>query len=493
MFLGFAEKRAAGVSPAPHRLTAIQTKPERGSVAIGRLSMKVGKAGKAGPHAAYIAREGQYASRLERGERLEATEAGNMPAWARSSPQEFWQAADANERANGTTYREMEIALPRELTPEQRARLVRDFVQQEIGDRHAYQWAIHTPTAADGKEQPHVHLMFSERQTDGIERDPEQYFKRYNGKNPERSGARKGYGPHAGETLTREQRTADLKDLRTRWSDMANRHLERAGRDERIDMRSHAERGTGLEPERKQLPSRWRGAGRDNVIEFRAARRELVQAREQQNAIIPDARAEVVSIEQARQQREQKWDKMSAAEVRQEIDRYKQRSGPLPYRPAEDVALQDPRVANARRRLHDLVRQQQADTQRRDQAQREMEEWSQQNPMRARMASLGLSKNPYLAERQGIVQQASEALSKAPQAIERAQQEYHDLHRDVTGEVSEKYRPQREWVERAEKLAAERDRTERMDKAREAQREAEERREQDREQDRVRKPPERYR
>ena len=36
-------------------------------MAIGRLSMKVGKAGKAGPHAAYIAREGQYASRLERG------------------------------------------------------------------------------------------------------------------------------------------------------------------------------------------------------------------------------------------------------------------------------------------------------------------------------------------------------------------------------------------------------------------------------------------
>ena len=40
-------------------------------MAIGRLSMKVGKAGKAGPHAAYIAREGQYASRLERGEKLE--------------------------------------------------------------------------------------------------------------------------------------------------------------------------------------------------------------------------------------------------------------------------------------------------------------------------------------------------------------------------------------------------------------------------------------
>jgi hypothetical protein len=39
-------------------------------------------------------------------------------------------------------------------------------------------------------------------------------------------------------------------------------------------MRSHVERGTGLEPEKKQLPSQWRGEGKENVIEFRQARRE---------------------------------------------------------------------------------------------------------------------------------------------------------------------------------------------------------------------------
>ena len=85
-------------------------------MAIGRLSIKVGKAGKTGPHAAYITRSGEYA-RLQRGEKLEATEAGNLPAWAEADPLVFWQAADAHERANGTTYREMEIALPRELSP----------------------------------------------------------------------------------------------------------------------------------------------------------------------------------------------------------------------------------------------------------------------------------------------------------------------------------------------------------------------------------------
>ena len=301
-------------------------------MAIGRLSMKVGKAGKAGPHAAYIAREGQYANRLERGERLEATEAGNMPAWAQSNPLAFWQAADAYERKNGTTYREMEIALPRELDAEQRAALVREFVRQEIGDRHAYQWAIHVPTAADGGEQPHVHLMFSERQVDGIDRDPEQYFKRYNAKHPERGGARKGYGPSAGQTLTKAERAAELKELRGRWEAMCNAHLERAGVEQRIDMRSHAERGTGLEPERKQLPSQWRGQGRANVIEFRQARAELAEARQELARAVPDARAEVIHLEAERQRREQaqrekaqqerqRLERMSSRELAQEIAR----------------------------------------------------------------------------------------------------------------------------------------------------------------------------
>ncbi|MGK3681372.1 MobA/MobL family protein, partial [Escherichia coli] len=42
----------------------------------------------------------------------------------RDNPSHFWQAADQFERANGSTYRELEIALPRELTPEQRLELV---------------------------------------------------------------------------------------------------------------------------------------------------------------------------------------------------------------------------------------------------------------------------------------------------------------------------------------------------------------------------------
>ena len=273
-------------------------------MALARLSMKFGKVGKAAAHAAYIAREAQYARRLHHGEGLEAKETGNLPAWANTEPNRFWQAADTHERANGTTYREMEIALPRELTPAQRLALVRGFVAQELGGRHAYQWAIHNPKAADGHEQPHVHLMFSERRVDGIDRDPEHYFRRHNPKAPEKGGAKKGYGPYGGGYLSAAERVAHLKGLRQRWEIACNAALERAGRPERIDMRSHLERGSTIPPERKQLPSEWRQpATRAVVLAFRQARAERAAAQAGLNQALPNCGAAIVQLEAERQRR----------------------------------------------------------------------------------------------------------------------------------------------------------------------------------------------
>jgi hypothetical protein len=145
----------------------------------------------------------------------------------------------------------------------------------------------------------HLHLIFSEWQVDGIERDPEQYFKRYNAKRPEKRGLRKGYGPHAGETLSRSGHAADLKELRGRLETMANAHLEQLGHNVSIDMRSHAKRDKRLLPEAKQLPSQWRGEGRDNVIEFRQARAKQIQAAVLVRQIVPNAPAEIISLETA--------------------------------------------------------------------------------------------------------------------------------------------------------------------------------------------------
>lgn len=212
-------------------------------MAIGRLSVGVGWKGKASPHALYIAREGKYEKPSDSLEKLEHTAHGNMPQWAQADPNFFWKCADEHERKNGSTYREHVISLPRELSESQRLALIHDWIDQEIGNKHAYQFAIHNPPALDGQEQPHAHLMFSERTRDGIERDPDQYFKRYNAKNPEKGGAKK-----ANTGIAPADRKAELSEQRDRWEQMCNKHLELAHSDARISMKSLAAQGIDREP-----------------------------------------------------------------------------------------------------------------------------------------------------------------------------------------------------------------------------------------------------
>lgn len=212
-------------------------------MAVARLSVGIGKKGKAAPHALYIAREEKYAKPDDDLEKLEFKGHGNMPSWAQDRPSFFWKMSDEHERKNGTTYREHVISLPRELTALQRHRLVTDWIEQEINDKHAYQYAIHNPPAVDGGEQPHVHLMFSERLRDGIEREPDLYFKRHNSAHPERGGAKKANTPKLSA-----DRKADLVAQRARWETLCNKHLELSGTDARISMKSLKEQGIDREP-----------------------------------------------------------------------------------------------------------------------------------------------------------------------------------------------------------------------------------------------------
>lgn len=207
--------------------------PWGGMMASYHCTVRVGLKGKgasAAAHAAYIMRAGKYAARDD----VVAIGSLNMPAWAAHNPEIFWLASDMHERDNGSTYREFELALPRELSPAQRIELVEDFITSALGSRHATQWAIHCPAAAlEGGEQPHAHIMYSERRLDGIARDPCQFFKRWNGKRPESGGCQKD--------------SAGTKDrlLMTRklWADIQNAHLARYGHDTRVDHRSLIEQG----------------------------------------------------------------------------------------------------------------------------------------------------------------------------------------------------------------------------------------------------------
>lgn len=264
-------------------------------MAIARLSVKVGKSGKASPHASYIAREGEYAKYTERGEKLEHKEHGNMPNWAQHDPQVFWKAADQYERKNGTTYREFEIALPREMTTDQRQGLVGDFVKQEIGNKYPYQFAIHNPKSLDGDEQPHVHLMFSERRIDGIDRDPDQHFKRYNAKHPERGGAQKD---NTGKTAA--VRKEELIALRSRWETMCNEHLEKHGYQDRIDMRSYKDQGLELEPTNLKI-SDWKNKEkRETALKNRAINKEVIASKRELEKTIPNLGRELKGFQKNR-------------------------------------------------------------------------------------------------------------------------------------------------------------------------------------------------
>ena len=59
-------------------------------MAIARLSVKVGKAGKAAPHAEYIDRDEEKKRKQEHAETdLEHSDYGNMPKWAEHNPITF--------------------------------------------------------------------------------------------------------------------------------------------------------------------------------------------------------------------------------------------------------------------------------------------------------------------------------------------------------------------------------------------------------------------
>lgn len=244
------------------------------------LSVKIGKAGSGAKHACYIVRAGKYADLLDspKAEVVEHIEHGNMPVWAQADPIVFWEEADARERKNGSIYREFELALPNELSPEQSRDLVRDFVSAELSDKFVYSFAIHNGKAAIAGEQQNrnAHIMFSERMLDGNERGPDLFFKRANKKNPDQGGCVK-----ANFSATTTERKTALVELRERFANTTNAHLEKYGYSDRVTHLSLKEQGIDRPPERHFGPKVIRNFKEDdfnNLLARRAAEGALDRA-----------------------------------------------------------------------------------------------------------------------------------------------------------------------------------------------------------------------
>lgn len=153
----------------------------------------------------------------------------NMPDFASEDPKLFWESCENYERANANTFRTIDFSLPTELSDEENIELAARFTEELFGDKFIYSMAVHSkPSSAQSIQNIHCHIMFSERKLDGIEREPKEFFKRFNRKNPQLGGCEKT-----------DEWTAysKLYYIRQTWERIANEKLQEKGL-EKISCRS---------------------------------------------------------------------------------------------------------------------------------------------------------------------------------------------------------------------------------------------------------------
>jgi Ti-type conjugative transfer relaxase TraA len=147
----------------------------------------------------------------------------NAPdAW--SDRERLWNDVEAFEvRKDAQLAREVEFAIPREMTQAQGIELARDFVRSEFVDRGMIaDLNVHWDMAEDGMPKPHAHVMLTMRAVD-----------------------ENGFG----RKMRDWNRTELVERWRERWAELANERLAELDIDARIDHRSLEAQGIALEPQ----------------------------------------------------------------------------------------------------------------------------------------------------------------------------------------------------------------------------------------------------
>src|SRR5262249_14648703 len=126
-------------------------------------------------------------------------------------------------RKDAQLAREVEFALPREMTQAQAVELARDFVRGEFVDRGMIaDLNVHWDMAEDGMPKPHAHVMLTMRAVD-----------------------ENGFGLKVRDW----NRTEMVERWRERWAELANERLAELDIDARIDHRSLEAQRIALEPQ----------------------------------------------------------------------------------------------------------------------------------------------------------------------------------------------------------------------------------------------------
>jgi Ti-type conjugative transfer relaxase TraA len=169
----------------------------------------------------------------------------------------LWNDVEAFEkRKDAQLSREVEFAIPREMTQAQGIELARDFVSREFVDHGMVaDLNVHWDVGADGLAKPHAHVMLTMREI-VVGEDGEAGF---------------------GAKVREWNRTELVEQWRERWASDVNERLADLDIDARVDHRSLATQGIELEPQDKIGPAASRMDGRGLEAERIAEHREIAQ------------------------------------------------------------------------------------------------------------------------------------------------------------------------------------------------------------------------
>ena len=182
---------------------------------------------------------------------------GNLPAWAGGDPTTFFKAADQFERKNGTAGKELIAAVPRQLPAEFKKLLIAELVEEIVGSSHGFCYGFHIVRSSDGGTNPHVHLLWSERTDDGLQRSQDLYFARAivlgPAGNPVQDPSRGGCRKSREFALLARGRTGfaaspELLRLRRWWAERCNYWLAQVGVEPRLSERSYKAQGIARIP-----------------------------------------------------------------------------------------------------------------------------------------------------------------------------------------------------------------------------------------------------
>lgn len=174
----------------------------------------------------------------------------NAPEWTKGIGRErLWNEVEHGEkRKDAQTARELRIMIPRELDPDTRIALVRDYlIRSFVSKGMVADVCWHNTIASDGQEQPHAHVLLTMRPlaAEGFG------LKSRHDWVPDPAGRTYDDGRPVMVVSNKDSWNSPdyFEQCREDWEVIANAALEKAGSAERIDRRSLLERGLSRLPE----------------------------------------------------------------------------------------------------------------------------------------------------------------------------------------------------------------------------------------------------